>query len=164
MCRVEPVCSTVTMDVKMQHPNYINRLSILIIAFYSQISGFYFPITHHSSLVSSHQSLFTSFQVILSQDQGVPNQNPSHLIFVPKEFQRNSRFCSKFVTSLLSLLLKLFLKAWFAQAFSQKLDLPICDLPICSFKTTPKLHHFYTEIHFFTRLGIMAHRVLSQAD
>ena len=108
-----------------------HRLSIIIVAFYSLI-------THHCLLITA--LIIPLFQVFQSQNLGVPDQNSRRSKSVPGPFQRNSRFCSKFVPSwffwlFFSFSLKPFLKAWFARAFFQKLE-----------ETTLKLHQNYTEI------------------
>ena len=119
-----------------------HRLSILVASLYSLIPGL-------QSLVSSLESRITLFQVFLSQNVAVPSQKPRCSKSVPRPFQRNSRFCSKFVPSSLSFLVKIFLKAWFARAFSKSLSCIICPsayAPVSPLAHSLKLHQNYTRI------------------
>ena len=99
-----------------------HRFSILIAALYSLIPGL-------QSLVTSLQSLIPLFQVFLSQNVAVPSQKLRCSRSIPRPFQRNSIFCSKWFS------------AYFAQAFLKILT--CCKSEENYTKTTPKLHRVF---------------------
>ena len=105
-----------------------HRLSMLIAALCSLI-----PIAY--SLIPTH--IIPLFQVFLSQNVAVPGQKLRCSKSVPGPFQRNSRFCSKFVPSSVPLLLK---------HFPKSLICPSAYAPISPLAHSLKLHQNYTKI------------------